>query len=254
MFWRKKKKYKIGIALGGGGARGFAHLGVIKALKEKGIEPDIIAGVSAGAIAGAFLAAGIAPTDALRYMQKYNFTGLSKLNIPKTGILSLEKMKLILEQKIPIQNIEDLPTPFIVGVTDVLAGRPVYVSSGSLPEIVQASAAIPVLFSPVKINHRLYSDGGIFDNVPTKPLQELCQKVIAVNINPIQEITELKNLIQVTARAFQLAVNKDANELEKNCDVLIEPDLNSYDIMDTSHAQQIFDIGYEQAKKMDIRL
>ena len=250
-----KKKYNIGIALGGGGARGFAHLGVLQALYEKGIKPDVISGVSAGAIAGAFIASGHSPKEAFDIIKQYKFTGLSELNIPKTGLLSSAKMKSRLLKKIPIKKLEDLEIPLIICVSNMLDGKPEYLTEGPLADIVQASASIPVLFSPVELNGKLYSDGGIFDNVPVKPLKKNCKKVIGVSISPIQKIEELTSLIQVSARMFQLAVNPSTSDLKKECDVFIEPpDLCNYDIMDTKHAQEIFDIGYNFTKDLEIKL
>jgi len=249
------KKYKIGIALGGGGARGFAHLGIIKALQEKGIRPDVISGVSAGAIAGAFIASGHSPEEAFDIVKQYKFTGISELNIPKTGLLSSAKMKSGLLKKFQKQKIENVDIPLIICVSNLLDGVPEYLTEGPLADSVQASASIPILFSPVELNGKLYADGGIFDNVPIKPLREICDKVIGVSISPVQKIKELSSLVQVVVRTFQLAVNPNNGELKKQCDVFIEPtDLCNYDIMDTKHAKEIFDIGYNHVKNMDITL
>ena len=255
MFESGNKNYKIGIALGGGGARGFAHLGVLHALYEKDIKPDAISGVSAGAIAGAFIASGHSPKEAFDIIKQYKFTGISELNIPKTGLLSSAKMKSRLLKKIPTEKLEDLEIPLVICVSNMLDGKPEYLTEGPLADIVQASASIPVLFSPVELSGKLYSDGGIFDNVPIKPLKKVCEKVIGVSISPIQQIEELTSLIQVTTRMFQLAVNPGTGELENQCDLFIEPpDLCNYDIMDTKHAQEIFDIGYNFTKELDIKL
>ncbi len=251
----KRKKYKLGIALGGGGARGFAHLGVMQALHDRGIKPDIISGVSAGAIAGVFIASGFSPREAFDILKEYKFTGISGLNVPKTGLLSSAKMKSNLLKKIPVERLEDLNIPVIICVSNMLAGKPEYLREGPLGDIVQASASIPVLFSPVNINGTLYSDGGIFDNVPIKVLKKECNKIIGVSISPIQKIEELTNLVQVSTRMFQLAVNPGRSQLEHKCDLFIEPmDLCNYDIMDTKHAQEIFDIGYRHTLSLKIKL
>lgn len=250
-----EKNYELGIALGGGGARGFAHLGILQALYEKNIKPDIISGVSAGAIAGAFIASGHSPKEAFDIIKQYKFTGISEFNIPKTGLLSSSKMKSGLLKKIPVEKLEDLKIPLIICVSNMLDGKPEYMTEGPIADIVQASASIPVLFSPVRINGKLYSDGGIFDNVPIKILKDKCKKVIGVSISPIQEIDDLTSLIQVSSRMFQLAVNRSREELKNQCDVFIEPlDLCNYDIMDTKHAKEIFDIGYKYANEMNIKL
>ncbi len=255
MFGFKGKKHKIGIALGGGGARGFAHLGVMQALFEKGIKPDIISGVSAGAIAGVFIASGFSPKEAFDAIKDYKFTAISGLNIPKTGLLSSAKMKSTLLKKIPVERLEDLDIPLIICVSNMLDGKPEYLREGPIKDIIQASASIPILFSPVELNGKIYADGGIFDNVPVSILKQECKKIIGVSISPIQEINELSNLIQVSTRMFQLAVNPRRSKLEKKCDVFIEPmDLCNYDIMDTKHAQEIFNIGYEHTKQLEIKL
>ena len=249
----KKKKHEIGIALGGGGARGFAHLGALQALSERGIKPDIISGVSAGAIAGAFIASGKSPRDAFDIIRKYKFTDLTTFNIPKTGLFSLEKMRKIIKDHIKVNYIEDLKIPLIIGATDMLAGKIEYFSKGFLADRVEASAAIPVLYSPVEIAGKHYADGGIFDNNPIKPLKRKAEKIIAISISPIQEIQELKSMVQVASRMFQLTINQRSNELRKQCDLFIEPiELCNYDVMDTKHADTIFEIGYEHTKSMDI--
>jgi len=217
--------------------------------------PEIISCVSAGAIAGAFLAFGKTQDQALAVIKQYNFTGISEFRIPKTGFLSLNKLNSLLKKHIEIDRIEDLQIPLVIGVTNMLVGKPEYIRQGPLHEFVQASASIPILYSPVQIENRLYSDGGIFDNVPIKPLKDSCRKIIGVSISPIHPMDELKNMIQVTTRMFQLAVNESSEELKKNCDLLIElQELRKYDLMDTKHAQEIFELGYEHTRSLDIRL
>jgi NTE family protein len=249
----QNKDYRVGIALGGGGARGFAHLGVMKALNEKGIYPEILSGVSAGAIAGAFLGSGMTPDEAFGIIKKYTFTGISALNVPRLGFLSLEKMKSNLRRKVPCERLEDLKIPLIVGVTDMLCGEAVYLKEGPLPDIVQASSSIPVIFSPVELNGTLYADGGVLDNLPVKPLVGLCDKIIAISISPVQKIEQMRNLVEVGNRMLQLAVSPSQKRMEKLCDLLIEPPaLAKYDITDTKHADEIFEIGYQYAKQVKI--
>ena len=251
----KKKEHNLGIALGGGGARGFAHLGVLQALKEKGIEPDIISGVSAGAIVGAFISSGKTPMEAFEIMKKYNFTGMTSLTRFRNGLLSLSKMKSNLDQQIEVKKIQNLELPLIVTVSNMLDGKVEYMSKGPLSKLVQASASIPVLFKPVSYKGVLYNDGGIFDNLPIKPLKNKCEKIIAVSISPIQKIEDLRNLKETAVRMFQLAVNLPLKEIRKKCDVCIEPpELAEFDVMDSKNADKIFDVGYQHAKDMDIQI
>jgi NTE family protein len=251
MFGLYKKKYDLGIVLGGGGARGFAHLGVLEALKKKGIEPDIISGVSAGAIAGAFIASGKTPRQALEIIREYKFFDISKLQLPRMSLFSLKAIRDSIEKEIPQKSIEDLGIPLVVAATNMYSGKVEYFSEGPLSKIVQASSSIPVVFNPIEINGALYSDGGVFDNLPIEPLKGLCKKIIVVNISPIQQVEELKNIAQIAARMFELSVNARHLEKSKKSDLYIEPPgLRKFDILDTKHAQEIFDIGYNYTREL----
>lgn len=249
------KKYKYGIALGGGGARGYAHLGVLQALEEKGIKPDIIAGTSAGAIAGAYIASGKSPKDAFELFKKHRLIDFVQVRMPKTGLMNLDKLRNRLSEDIKADDLKDLDIPFYVTVSDIINGKVEYINEGPLVKLVQASASIPVLFSPVEIDGKMYSDGGLLDNVPVEPLQDICRKIIAVNISPIQKTDRVKNLIQIAARTFHLSVNSTVHELEERCDLIIEPKkLSEFDILDASRAQEAYDTGYEYCKSLDIDL
>ncbi|MDZ7738109.1 MAG: patatin-like phospholipase family protein [Bacteroidales bacterium] len=250
-----RKKYKYGIALGGGGARGYAHLGVLQALEEKGIKPDIIAGTSAGSIAGVYIAAGKSPKEAFELFKKHKLIDFVQVRIPKTGLMNLDRLKNSLSKDINVDDLKDLEIPFYVTVSDILNGKVEYINEGPLVKLVQASASIPVLFSPVEIDGKMYSDGGLFDNVPVEPLKDICKKVIAVNISPINKTDKLKNLIQIAARTFHLSVNSTIHGLEDRCDLIIEPkELSEFDILDASRADEAYQVGYDHCMKMDIRL
>lgn len=250
-----KKKYNYGIALGGGGVRGFAHLGVLQALEEKGIKPDIIAGTSAGAIAGAYIASGKSPREVFDLIKNHKLIDFVQVRLPKTGLLNLDRLRKSLVDHIKADDLKDLPIPFYVAVSDITDGHVEYFNEGPLVKIVQASASIPVLFAPVEIDGKLYSDGGLFDNVPVEPLLGKCKKIIAVNISPIHKTDKMKNLIQIAARTFHLSVNSTIKGLEDKCDLIIEPpELNEFEILDASKADEIYRVGYEHCKKLDIDL
>lgn len=116
-----------------------------------------------------------------------------------------------------------------------------------------ASVSIPVLFSPVSIGGSPYVDGGLIDNLPVAPLKDLCEKIIAVSISPVQEIDNVDNILRVAARTFQLSVNNQSHRKKEMSDVFIEPpELAKYDLLDTTHADELFEIGYEYCKKLNI--
>lgn len=120
------KKYKIGIALGGGGARGFAHLGVLKALKERGIKADIISGASAGSIVGGFYADKKSPEEIFKIIKEKGFFKYTNFNIPKTGLVGLDGLEKQIDEDLSVENIEDLPIPFIAAATNLNAGEVAY--------------------------------------------------------------------------------------------------------------------------------
>ena len=255
MFGFKSKKYNLGIVLGGGGARGFAHLGILKALREKGIEPDVVSGTSAGAIVGAFICSGKTPDEAFKIIKDYRFFDFATIRFPRSGLFSLDSIKYSIMREIDYKNIEELPKPLFITATNMLDGKVHYFSEGSLAKCVQASASIPILYNPVEIKGKLYTDGGVLDNLPIRPLAKICKKIIIINISPLLPIPEMKNMVQVATRMLQLSVNAGERRKRKQADFYLEPpDINKYDILDTKHAKEIFDVGYTYAQSLEIKI
>lgn len=247
------KKYKLGIALSGGGARGFAHLGVIKALKEKGFEPDIYAGVSAGSIVGALIASGLTTDEAFNAISNKGFFKYTSIQVPVKGFFNLEGLQKKLLSTIKVKRIEELQKPLIVVATNLNKGKTVYFEKGELDKIVIASSSIPVLFSPVEIDGDLYVDGGVMENLPIPPLKGICDKIIAVNVSPIVEIDQLDNIIKIGTRVVQLRV--DDKIYGKEADLLIVPEgIANYDTLDHKKAKEMYELGYDFVKKMEIQL
>jgi len=249
----KFKDKKIGIALSGGGVRGFAHLGVLKALEEKGIKPDIISGTSAGAIVGSFIAAGKTPEEVLEIMKNNSFYDYANVTVPKKGLLNLDNLNENLEKNLGTRNFSDLKLPFYAAAANIFSAEVKYFNQGDLIKIIQASSSIPVLFSPIEIDGELYVDGGLLDNLPITPIRDKCDILIAVNVMPINKIDEVESLIDMAVRTFQLSINKENVVLGRDVDLLIEPDgLDDYHILNTKYADEIYQIGYNHCRKMDI--
>jgi NTE family protein len=246
---------KIGIALSGGGVKGFAHLGVLKALEEKGIEADILAGVSAGAIVGSFIAAGKKPAEVMGLINESDFFDFAKLSLPKKGIFTLENMTENLEKSLGIKTFEELKIPFYVGAANIEKARMEYFNQGDLIKIIQASSSIPVLFSPVEINGELYVDGGLFENLPVNPLLDKCDKLIAVNVMPVNLDEKLESITDIAIRTFQLKTAVNAEELKAKADIFIEPTgIEKYNILNTKYSQELFELGYNYCKNLDIEI
>lgn len=230
---------KIGLALGGGGIRGFAHLGAIKALEEKGIQADVFSGTSAGAIVAALLAADISPSDCMEILKDLTITDASKLTLPINGFATLEKLRDKLNEVLENKTFDDLNHKLYLCASNLYTGKVTYFQSGNIAKIVQASSSIPGLFAPVDIDGQLYIDGGVLDNVPVKPLIDTCDKIIAIDIMPIKEVNDISGLSDVFMRIFQMSVAMQ-EDVKDHCDLLIKlDDLADYNILDASDSQKI---------------
>jgi NTE family protein len=242
---------KLGLALGGGGARGFAQLGAVEAFNELGWTFNEISGTSAGAISGAFLADGKSPGDILTLLKKKDFFGLSQFRWPVNGLFTLTGLKKMIKDHIKVNRIEDLAIPLTVTAANLNTGKVTYFNNGSLEDCVVASASIPFIYEPVKINGDLYADGGIFDNLPYKPLTQNCTKIVAINISPITKNDDLDNMVKVASRAFQLAINSHHDEIADDKFVLIQPEgIENYELFDSNHVDELFELGYTAVKKL----
>lgn len=244
------QKYKFGLVLSGGGTRGFAHLGVIAALQEMGIDIDIISGVSAGAIVGAFIAAGKSPEDVLKIFKKGWFFQYTKIHLPVDGLLKLDGVKEVIEKELPVKKIEDLKIPFHICVSNLNKGTVEYRNKGPLGDTVLASSSIPVLFAPVSLGRYLYVDGGLMDNIPTEPIAKDCENLIVSNISPINPKAKLKNLMQIATRTVYMSVNVKSEQVKKEASFYIEPKgIDEYDIFLRKHADDLFQLGYDSTMK-----
>jgi NTE family protein len=245
------KKYKTGLVLSGGGTRGFAHLGAIAALFDKGIKPDVISGTSAGAIAGAFIAAGKNPHDILETFKKGSFFNYTKLQIPRDGLMKLDGLKELFHREIPAKNLEELDIPFFVTISNLNKGTVEYRNTGPLGETVLASSSIPILFAPVLIGTDLYVDGGLLDNIPIEPIKHDCEQIIVSNISPINPSDKIKNLIEIATRTFYMSVNANMKEVRKYAGIYIEPEgIDKYEILSRTHADELFELGYSSTQKI----
>lgn len=175
---------KVGLALSGGAARGFAHLGVLKVLAEHKIPIDFIAGTSAGSIAGAAFASGMSVEQIVALGKEMSWFRMTKLALSTKGILSNAAMGAFFRQSFPFEKFEDLPIPFAAVATDLETGEEVILKEkGDLITAIQASCAIPGIFMPIQADGRMLIDGGVVAAVPTKAVRKLgAEIVIAVDV------------------------------------------------------------------------
>ena len=246
-----KKKYKYGLVLSGGGTRGFAHLGAIKALEEHGIKPEIISGVSAGAIVGAMYADGKNAEEVLKALISKNMITFLRLVIPKDGLLKMTGFEKTLRKTLTAKTFEELKIPLILHAMNINTIEYTRFDKGDLVQAIKASSSIPVVFPPVEIDGHQYLDGGIVNNFPVEPLEGKCKTIIGINVNPLGHEDHISGLRTIAIRAFHLTMRNHAETRKDKCDIYIEPEeLQHYGILDLSSARKVFDIGYKKVKEV----
>jgi len=245
------KTYKTGIVLSGGGARGFAHIGVLKALNENGIFPDIISAVSAGSIVGCLYADGHSPDDIYKMMGEMDIYKFLRFYRPKFGLLKADGLRKRLTENLTVSNIEDLKIPLIISATNFTKAETTYFHKGSIINAVLASSAIPILLKPFMLDGQMYVDGGLMNNLPVEPLENKCEYIIGVNVNPVHEVTHLRSFRNFTDRVLHLAIRANVKINIPKCDMYIEPDgLMNYNLLKVSSSKQIFEHGYSHTLKL----
>ena len=175
---------KVGLALSGGGARGFAHIGVLKALVESDIPIDMIAGTSAGAFAGGAFAAGMTPDDLVEMSAAVRWRNMTRPSLSPLGLLSNAPMGRFVEQHFPAKRIEDCRLPFAAVVCDPANGEEIVFTSGDLAFAIRASCALPGIFAPLTRGGRVLVDGGVVSPLPVAAVRDMgADVVIAVDLN-----------------------------------------------------------------------
>ena len=236
---------KIGFVLSGGAARGIAHIGVIKALNEMGIKPDIISGTSAGAIIGAFYAGGYDSDAVLKIASSTNMFSLSDIQFSKSGLFKQSTLRSQLEKNLRLHTFEELQLPLIVTATDFIKAESYYFSEGDLIPALLASSAIPGVYLPVHYKGLTLVDGGLLNNFPIEPLIGKCDSIIGIHVNPIDKNIDNLHIRGAVDRSVHIAIGNAVHYKEKQCRVFIEPpELSKFGLFDTNKAQEIAKIGY----------
>jgi NTE family protein len=240
----------LGLILSGGGTRGLAHVGVLRALVERGIEPDCLAGTSSGAIVGALHAAGYSPPQMLEFFKEKNPFRVSKLALGKQGLFDTEKVVADFEEYFPDDAFEALDKPLSIVATEIVDGRPVVFDSGPLIAPILASCAVPMIFTPVSIDGNWYLDGGIVDNFPVELVEERCRVRLGVYASPLRRIerADLHHTLVILQRALEVGMFLQSASKFDRCDVVICPEaLTRFGAFDTKHFEEVERAGYDAA-------
>lgn len=242
---------KIGITLSGGGFRGVAHLGILQYMRELGIEPDAVSGASAGALVGAFIAAGYSPEEIYRFAKKEHFFNYA--SILKGGGLSTDIFEKIIQKYIPHNNFDKLNIPLYVSVTDLTNAQSLIFNHGSLSFAVKASCSFPLVFQPVLYGEDTYlCDGGLLNNFPVEQIRSSCNKTIGINVNPLNKHEGKFSYTGIVSRIIRIATSGITVDGKADCDVYIQPDeLNGYNTFDVRKIDELYRLGYVHAQKFE---
>jgi Predicted esterase of the alpha-beta hydrolase superfamily len=245
---KSHKPHQLGMALSGGGAKGFVHLGVFKLLEECNLKPDIISGTSAGALAGVLYADGYTSDEIKEIFKGKEFSEFARIRIPKAGLFDMSRMKSFLDQHLRAKRIEDLKIPLVIIATDLDRGISREFRQGPIKEAVMASCCVPIIFSPVEIDGVHYVDGGLFRNFPVSNIRKECKKVIGVNASPLIPLKYKQTIRHIAERSYHYMFQANTMEDRLLCDLLIETEsAGEYKLFDLENVDRIAQIGYDAA-------
>ncbi len=276
---------KIGLALSGGGARGFAHIGVLEVIDEVGLNIDYISGTSMGSIVGGLYAAGYSGKEIENLMTTLDWKSLLTDEIPRNELyISSKRWKPYTNINFPMNDkfiphlpqgiiggnniinkmfdycypdsalysFDDLPIPFRAVATNIVTGQKKVFKSGTLHQVMRASMSIPSIFEPFKIDNRLYIDGGISDNLPADVLKDMgATYVIGVKCNtPMRKKENLNSALSILDQTINIGMTRELNQSLKYCDLLIEPKLDNYSSSDFIKVRQLIKLGRDAAESI----
>lgn len=246
---------KLGVVLSGGGARGYAHIGLLNYLDEKQIKISAIAGSSIGAMIGISYAAGRTGKEIEEFFSKYEIFQVVDISFSRLGIKNTKKLQTLLEKFWDAKKFEDLKIPTYINAVNLTTGEEVVFSKGNLFTAVRASIAIPGVFAPAIIHNQQYVDGSVLNHLPANILPRQ-DKLILSNVSTFRNGTLDKSMKSLLKRTINLMQKKMSEEYLKNLDtkyILIEPDVSEYYIFERKKKYpEIIKRGYDAAKKHNL--
>jgi len=248
---KEKTKYRLGLALSGGGARGFAHPGALKAIEDFGLRPEIICGTSAGALAGVLYADGYSPEEIIGLFVGKEFREFVDIQVPIVALFGTSSFRRFLKKQLRAKNFEDLQIPVKIVATNLDEGKSAIFDQGPILDALIASCSIPVIFNPVVINGVNYVDGGLFKNFPVSPIRTLCDKIIGVNVSPLVPKKYNKTITHIAERSFHYMSRTNTLLDRTLCDILVEiDDLAYFKTFDMVNSEKFFKMGYDSSQNV----
>lgn len=256
---------KIGLVLSGGGAKGYAHIALLKLLDELEIKPNIVAGTSMGAIIGAAYCIGLTGIEIEEAIKGFDILKYTDITIPKKGLIKGDKLLSFFREFYDNKKFEDLKIPILINAVDLNTGGEIIFSGGDLSLAVRASMSIPGIIQPIEMDGHTLIDGGVTNNIPIGLIKDQCDIIITSNVNypyksnptyikAEQKESDDKNIPNVIKTLLKtiyiLETNKKTIEYARHAsDIFITPKLKEYNLMDFSKANDIIRIGEEEVVK-----
>ena len=250
-------KPRIGLALGGGSARGFAHIGVLKSLDQAGIKPNVVAGTSAGALVGAFYAAGWTPWQIEEFFLQVRESDVADFSAAgKRGLLTGDALATLVQARLKGALIESLPIPFAAIATDLKTGEMQMLRTGPVADAVRASCSLPGIFVPKTVDGRELVDGGLVSPLPVGAARRMgCDIVIAVDVSAQPQPSDLSGLYEVILQSFDIMGRALSNQEALQADLLIRPETAPYSSSNFNVRRELIQAGYvaAQGRLADVR-
>lgn len=246
------KRVKVGLALSGGTAKSVAHIGVLKALIENGIPIDYLAGTSGGSLVAAFYAAGKSIEEIEALAESIHWKNIAGFNLPRLGLLSSDRIRTFVVDQLGDIEIEDLPIPVAIVVSDLTNGTGVVLTRGKVAIACQASSSIPAFYTPVEMNGHVFIDGEFSEHVPVAALSSL-GKMFKIGVNLGFEKgprRRPRNLIEMTLQTANFIAQQNAAASERRADFMIRPDLRRFGPLELHKASDILEQGYVETLKI----
>jgi NTE family protein len=241
---------KVGIALGGGFARGLAHIGILKVLEEEKVPVDFIAGTSVGSVIGAAYASGISIKELEEVAALVRFRDFSRWTFSRFGLFSNDKMAIFLRNVLRCRTFEELRIPLAVAATDIITGEPAVFTSGDLIDPVRASCAYPGMFQPVRVGGRLLVDGLLAHSVPAMPLRDMgAERVISVYLAAHWvKPGGPRHVFDVIGQCFSIAQERMCGPWQAASDVVVVPEIGEFAYDDFVRAADLIRCGEAAAR------
>ncbi|WP_050614671.1 patatin-like phospholipase family protein [Bacillus testis] len=241
---------KIGLALGSGGARGFAHLGVIKVLIEENIPVSYIAGSSMGALIGCLFAAGTDLEQWQKIVSRFKRKYYLDFTVPKMGLIKGNRIRDFIGIFTHWKNIEELDIPLAVVAANLHSGKKVVFTEGLIADAVRASISIPGIFTPPIIDGQLLVDGGVVDRVPVSVAREMgADFVIAVDVSHIKEDSEIHSIYDVIMQSLDILQMELVDHREIASDIMLKPRVEQFNSRAFTNIEEIISIGESETRK-----